>query len=306
MLRFLVRRFVFMLVSLVVATMIVFGLSRLAGDPRYLFLGGSYVTPETWEAWGKEFGLDKPLVVQYGIWLFKAVRGEFGKSLGTGYPAVYMIRLAIPATLQLASAAWVFSVVVGVLVGVLSAVKRGSLWDLAGRSFAVFGQALPPFWLGIMLILLFSVRLGWLPTSQRGGIEHYILPAITLGWLTAAGMARLVRSSMLEVLDSEYIKFVRSKGVHNWLVIWKHALKNALIAPLTYGAMIIAGFLTGSVVTETVFAWPGVGRLAVTAINNNDFTLMTAVVLIFTLIYLVIVFLLDIAYAYIDPRIRYR
>ena len=294
-----------MILSMILATMIVFGLSRLAGDPRYLYLGSSYVTQETWDAWGSEFGLDKPLVVQYGIWLSKAVRGEFGKSLGTGYPAIEMIRLAIPATLQLASAAWMFSVVMGVLVGVLSSVKRGSLWDMAGRTFALFGQALPPFWLGIMLILLFAVRLGWLPTSQRGGIDHYILPAITLGWLPAAGMARLVRSSMLEVLDSEYIKFARSKGVSNGLVIWKHALKNALIAPLTFGALIMAGFLTGTVVTETVFGWPGLGRLTVTAINNNDFTLMTAAVMIFTLIFLAIVFLLDIAYAYIDPRIRY-
>jgi peptide/nickel transport system permease protein len=243
--------------------------------------------------------------VQYGIWLVKAARGEFGKSLGTGYPALYMIRQAIPATLQLASAAWLFAVVVGVLVGVLSAVKRGTIWDLAGRTFALFGQALPPFWLGIMLILLFSVQLGWLPTSQRGGIDHYILPAITLGWLSAAGMARLVRSSMLEVLDSEYIKFARSKGVGSWLVIWKHALKNALIAPLTFGALILASFLIGTVVTETVFVWPGLGRLTVTAINNNDFTLMTAAVMIFTLVFLVVVFLVDIAYAYIDPRIRY-
>jgi len=287
------------------ATLIVFGLSRLAGDPRYLYLGSSYVTKETWDAWGREFGLDKPLVVQYGIWLSKAVRGEFGKSLGTGYPAIDMIRRAAPATLQLASAAWIVSIVTGVLVGVVAAVKRGSLLDLAGRSFAFFGQALAPFWLGLMLILLFSVRLGWLPTSQRGGLDHYILPAITLGWLPAAGMARLVRSSMLEVLDSEYIKFARAKGVGEWLVVWKHALKNALIPPLTFGAMTLAGFLTGTVVTETVFAWPGLGRLTVTAINNNDFSLMTAAVLIFTVIYVVVVFLIDIAYAYIDPRIRY-
>lgn len=306
MLRFVARRFVFMIVSIIGATLIVFGLSRLAGDPRYLFLGTSYVTPEIWEAWGKEFALDKPLVVQYGIWLSKAVRGDFGKSLGTGYPAIDMIRRAIPATLQLASAAWVFSIVTGVLLGVLSAVKRGTLLDLGGRSFALFGQALPPFWLGIMLILVFAVRLGWLPTSQRGGIDHYILPAITLGWLSAAGMTRLVRSSMLEVLDSEYIKFARAKGVVGWIIIWKHALKNALIPPLTFAALILAGFLTGTVVTETVFVWPGLGRLTVMAINNNDFTLMTAAVMIFTVIFLVVIFLVDIAYAYVDPRIRFR
>jgi ABC-type dipeptide/oligopeptide/nickel transport system permease component len=150
------------------------------------------------------------------------------------------------------------------------------------------------------------VRLGWLPTSQRGGPDHYILPAITLGWLASAGMTRLVRSAMLEVLDSEYIKLARAKGVGQMSIIWKHAFRNALIPPLTFAALLLGGYLTGTVVTETVFAWPGLGRLAVTAINNNDFTLMTASVMIFTVLYLIVVFMVDIAYALIDPRIRYR
>jgi peptide/nickel transport system permease protein len=155
-------------------------------------------------------------------------------------------------------------------------------------------------------MLLFAVRLGWLPSGQRGGIDHYILPAVTLGWLASAGMLRLVRSSMLEVLDSEYIKFARSKGVGSWLIIWKHALKNALIPPLTFGALLLAAFLTGTVVTETVFAWPGLGRLTVTAITHNDFPVMTGAVLVFVLIYLGTVFFIDLAYAYLDPRIRYQ
>ena len=303
--KFVLRRFFFMFFSIIGSTMVVFTLSRLAGDPRYLYLGGSYVNQETWDAWGREFGLDKPLVAQYGIWLSKALRADFGKSLTTGYPAFDMIRRALPATLQLASAAWVFVMLTGIPLGVLSAVKRGSVLDLGGRTFALFGQALPPFWLGIMLILLFSVQLGWLPTSQRGGIDHYVLPAITLGWLASAGMLRLVRSAMLDVLDSEYIKLARAKGVGGVVVIWKHALRNALITPLTFAALLLAGFMTGTVVTETVFAWPGLGRLAVTAIENNDFSLMTAAVLVFTIIYLVLIFLVDIAYAFVDPRIRY-
>jgi peptide/nickel transport system permease protein len=217
-----------------------------------------------------------------------------------------MIRQRIPATLQLAGAAWLFVLATGLPLGVLSAVKRGGIWDYAGRAFALFGQALPPFWLGIMLMLLFAVQLGWLPSGQRGGLDHYVLPAITLGWLASAGMLRLVRSSMLEVLDSEYIKFARSKGVGKALIIWKHALKNALIPPLTFGALLLAAFLTGTVVTETVFAWPGLGRLTVTAITHNDFPVMTGAVLVFVILYMGTVFLIDVAYAYLDPRIRYQ
>lgn len=306
MLRFAGRRFIFMIFSVIGATVIVFSLSRLAGDPRNLYLGVGTTTKEQYDAWGKKFGLDKPVIVQYFIWLSKAIRLDFGESLLTGYPAFTRIRTHIPATLQLATGAWIFALMVGVPLGIFSAVKRGTIWDLAGRTFALLGQALPPFWLGIMLILLFSVNLGWLPTSQRGGLDHYILPSITLGWIAAAGILRLVRSSMLEVLDSEYVKFARAKGVSNWTVITKHALKNAAIPPLTFSALLLAAFLTGTVITETVFAWPGLGRLVVIAINNNDFPVMTGAVLVITVMYVSVVFLLDMTYAFIDPRIRYR
>ena len=176
---------------------------------------------------------------------------------------------------------------------------------MIGRTFAVFGQALPPFWLGIMLILIFAAQLEWLPPGQRGGPSHYILPAVTLGWLASAGMMRLMRSAMLEVLDSEYIKLARAKGVGSNIVIWKHALKNALIPPLTFAALIMAGFIAGTVVTETVFAWPGLGYMTVQAIINNDFPVMTTAVMVFTILYLSVVFLVDVLYALIDPRIRY-
>jgi peptide/nickel transport system permease protein len=262
------------------------------------------ITPEIWEQWGRDFGLDKPLPVQYWIWLKDAVQLDFGESIQTGHQAFETIKEKVPATLQLAGAAWVFALMVGIPLGVLSATKRSSAFDLSGRTFALFGQALPPFFLGLMLILIFSVTLGWLPTSQRGGWEHYILPMVTLGWLPAAAVLRLVRSSMLETLDSEYIKLARAKGVANWKVIWKHAFKNAAIPPLTMSALILASFLTGTVVTETVFAWPGLGRLVVTAINNNDFPVMTGAVLVFTVLYVITVFLVDISYALIDPRIR--
>jgi ABC-type dipeptide/oligopeptide/nickel transport system permease component len=299
----LIRLFYAVLVAFA-TSIFVFAMAHKTGDPRTVFLT-TYTSQEQWDAWGERWGLDRPLIVQYGIWLGRAVRGDLGESLRALRPVKTIIIERIPATLQLAVSAAIFSVIVGVPLGVLSAVKRGSLLDYAGRTLALFGQALPPFWLGIMLILLFAVRIDWLPTSGRGGITHYILPSITLGWLTASGLLRIVRSSMLEVLDSEYIKLARAKGVSNRSVIWKHAFRNALLAPLTYAGLLLAAFITGAVVTETVFGWPGLGRLAVQSVNNNDFPTMTGIVLLFTVSYLGMNLLVDIAYAYIDPRIRY-
>ena len=305
LLRFAVRRFFYMIVVLVATTMLVFGLSRAAGDPRFLFMD-EYTSTESWEAWGKEMGLDRPLIVQYTIWLSKAMRGDFGVSLNQRRPVLDVIMQRVPATLQLSVGAYMFAVLVGVPLGVLSAVKRGTLLDYVGRTFALFGQALPPFWLGIMLILIFAVQLQWLPTSRRGGIDHYILPTITLGWVAASGFLRLLRSAMLEVLDSEFVKLARAKGVSGTSVVWKHAFRNAILAPLTYAGLLLAGFMTGTVVTETVFAWPGLGRLAVQSVYDNDFPLMTGVVLIFAGMYVAVAFIVDVAYAYVDPRIRYQ
>lgn len=310
---FILRRLVFMVLTVIAATMIVFSMSRLQGDPRYLFLASAQASTEAWDAWGKEWGLDKPLPLQYFIWLGKAMTGDFGKSLKSGYESTEMIRIFAPASIQLGLAAWVFVLITGVPIGVLSAVKRGSMWDLIGRTFAVFGQALPPFWLGIMLILIFSVQLELLPPGTRGNenigflerLTYLVLPAITLGWLASAGLMRLVRSSMLEVLDSEFVKLARAKGVGTTSVIWKHAFKNALIPPLTFAALIMAGFIAGTVVTETVFAWPGLGFMTFQAIINNDFPVMTTAVMVFTLLYVSMVFIVDILYAFVDPRIRY-
>jgi peptide/nickel transport system permease protein len=293
-----------MVVTVFVVTAVIFGLSRARGDPRLVLLDDN-TTQETWDAWGREMGLDRPIVVQYFVWIGKAVQGDLGKSLWEKRPVTDSIKKRIPATLQLGGAAWVFAIGLGVPLGVLSAVKRGSVWDYLGRFTATFGQALPPFWLGIMLILFFAVQLQWLPIGRRGGLDHLILPAITLGWLAAAGILRLVRSAMLEVLDSEYIKLARAKGVPRWKVVWKHAFKNAMLVPLTYAVLILSGFLTGTVVTETVFSWPGLGRLAVTAINANDFPLMAGTVLVGTLLFVSANFLLDVTYALIDPRIKF-
>lgn len=311
---FVIRRLVFLVMAIIAATLFVFALSRLQGDPRNVMLNVGYVSPEQWEQWGKDLHLDKPLVIQYFIWIGKGVfQGDFGYSLKTGQPVMQMVVGFAPASLQLGLAATLFVLITGIPIGMLSAVKRGTIWDVIGRTFAVFGQALPPFWLGIMLILIFSVNLDWLPSGTRGHdatnflerLSYFIMPMVTLGWLASAGLMRLVRSSMLEVLDSEFVKLARAKGVGANSVVWKHAFKNALIPPLTFSALILVGFIGGTVVTETVFAWPGLGQMVYTAVINNDFPLMTGGVLVLTVAYVLVVFVIDILYAVIDPRIRY-
>ena len=301
--RFLIRRLIAGLVVIVLVSFLVFSMSRLAGDPRLLYTDG-YTTADSYEELGRQLGLDKPFVVQYGLWMADAVRGDFGVSLSARTSAMNVIRVRIPATLELTAGAIVFALITGVPLGVLSAVKRGTVWDYVGRTFALFGQAIPPFWLGIMLILIFAVQFDLLPTSRRGDWSHYVLPSITLGWVASAGFLRLVRSAMLEILDSEYVKFARAKGVSLQIVIWKHALRNSLIPPLTFAGVLMGAFLTGAVVIETVFGWPGLGSLAVQAVLNNDFPVMTGVVMIFAAIFVFANFLVDILYAYVDPRIR--
>ena len=305
MTKFVVRRLIYSVVVVFAIMTFVFFLSRLSGDPRELYLSTVSVSKDTWETWGREMGLDKPLATQYFIWVGRAVRGDFGNSVRDQVDAKLVVLRRIPATAQLAISAFVLSIVVGLPLGVLSALRRETIWDYGARFFALFGQALPAFWVGIVLVLIFSVELRWLPTGRRGDWTHYVLPSVTLAWYNAAAVTRLVRSSMLDVLDSEYVRFARAKGVDGRVVIWKHAFRNSMIPPLTYAGVIFAAFLTGTVVTETVFAWPGLGGLAIQAVLNKDYPVITGVVLFFTLIYLLMNFLVDISYALLDPRIRY-
>jgi peptide/nickel transport system permease protein len=311
MMQFLVRRLVFSAFALIGATLLTFALSWWAGDPRYLYAqeGGYGITQERWDDLGRELGLDKPLVWRYFVWLGNIVKGNWQDSLIDRKSVFDKVMVSLPVTLRLALASFVFATIVGVPLGVLSAVKRGSLLDMIARGFALFGQALPVFWLAIMLILLFSVRLKWLPTGTLGeGLfpwKYYILPTITLGWIAAASYLRLVRSAMLEILDSEFIKLARAKGVSTNTVIWKHGFRNALIAPLTFSALLLTGFITGAVVTESIFAINGLGRLAFGSIQDNDFPVMVAVVMVFTSFYVIMNFITDMLYALIDPRIRY-
>ena len=300
---FFLRRLTYSVILLLATTIFVFIMSRQSGDPRHLFLS-EQSTQEEWEAWGVELGLDKPLWQQYVIWLGNAVTGDFGESIRQRKPSLDVVIERIPATLELALGSFLFSVITGIPLGVLSALKRGSLLDYIGRTFALVGQAAPVFWLGIVLVLIFSVNLGWLPVARRGGWEHYILPSVTLGWLFASSFLRLTRSAMLEVLDSEFIKFARAKGVDNNVVIWKHAFRNALLPSLTYAGLLLAGLITGAVITETIFSWPGLGSLAVTAVLQLDFPVLTAVVFVITLAYAGMALFIDLLYAVADPRIR--
>ncbi len=309
--RFLFRRFVFAIFALVGATLVTFALSRMAGDPRLLYAqeGGYGITPERYEQLGKELGLDKPLIWQYGVWLGNILRGNWQDSLIDRKPVLDKIMQRWPNTLKIGLAAWIFATLIGVPLGVMSSVKRGTVWDYLGRGFALLGQALPVFWIAIMAILIFSVRLGWFPSGTLGenniSVRHFILPTVILGWAPAASYLRLVRSAMLEVLDSEFVKLARAKGVSNVKVIWKHAFRNAMIAPLTFSALLLIGFINGAVVVETIFSIPGIGRLAFDAINNNDFPIMVGTVMVFTFMFVTMNFIADVLYAYIDPRIRY-
>jgi peptide/nickel transport system permease protein len=302
--RFILTRVGQAILTLLLLSVAVFLSVKLTGDPAVYMLGPEQGRIE-YEMMRKQLGLDRPIVVQYADFLSDIVRGDFGKSHFLERPAREVLLERLPATIQLAAAAFVLAVAVGVPLGILSAVKRDTVFDNFGKLFATMGIATPNFWIAIMLILLFGAILGWLPTYGRGGLDHFILPAFVLGWSAMAGMVRLGRSSMLDVLDSEYVKFARVKGLSERMVVWKHALKNAVIPLLTFGGLTLAGLLNGSVAIEVVFAWPGIGRLMLEGISRRDFPIIQATVLVAGLFYIVTALLVDILYAYVNPRIRY-
>lgn len=313
--RFLIRRAVFSILTLWGVTILVFILSRLGPDPLLVYVrDSSYgISPETIAALKEKWGLDRPLLVQYVKWVSALLQGDLGDSVAAQRSVVLIIKEKVPATVQLAAIAWVMATAPGVAFGVLSAVKRSTAWDYIARSIALIGQATPSFWLALVMILVFSVQLDWLPSATRGDptdpfmerLKHFVMPSVVLAIGPWAAYMRLTRSSMLEVLDTEFVKLARAKGVGNTIVVWKHALRNALIQPLTVSAVVLASFITGAVFVETVFAWPGIGRLAVQATLDNDFPILAGVVLMFGIAYLALNFLADLAYAVVDPRIRY-
>ena len=302
---YLLRRLWQSLLVLFGVSVVVFLILHLTGDPAALLLPPD-ATADDISNFRIAMGFDDPVAVQYLRFLKGALRGDFGESLRHGEPAMALVVERLPATFQLAGAGLLIALCLAIPTGILSAVRRNTTVDYVSTVVALLGQAMPTFWLGIMLILVFSVRLNWLPSSGRGGLEHLLLPAITLGLFTTARITRLTRSGMLEVLGQDYIRTARAKGVGEPPVVWKHALKNASIPIVTIVGIELGTLLGGSVITETIFAWPGVGRLSVQAIFNRDYPVVQSAVFLLASTFVIVNFLVDIIYTYLDPRIRYR
>lgn len=304
MVRFLALRLASSAFALLIITMIVFALSQLSGNPVDALLPDD-ATEEQIQSFVREWGLDRPVWEQYLTFLGNAVQGNFGTSLKwPGENAMGFVLDRLPATLQLGGLAILISVVIALPLGIAAAVYKDSAIDRGAQIFALLGQSMPNFWLGIVLIWVFSVWLGWLPTSGMGGFAHIVLPAIAIAWFQISALARLTRSAMLEVLDAEYIKLARIKGVPEWIVIWKHALRNAAIVPLTYFGILAASILTGSVVIETVFSWPGMGWVAIEAIRGRDFPVVQAVIIAYAIIYMISNLFVDLLFVLVSPGAR--
>lgn len=302
--RYILKRLAQTLVTIWIVTLVVFMLTRITGDPVDLLLSPD-ASAEDRAVARKAWGLDQPVYVQYWRYASGMMRGDFGTSIKWDEPTLNIFLERFGATVQLATFAMVVSATFGITIGVLSAKAPGGKIDTFGRAWALAGQSMPTFWVGIMLILIFAVWLRVLPTSGTGDFRHLILPGFTLGWYSMAAFTRLARSAMLNVLDSEFIKMCRIKGLPERLVVWKHAVKNASLPILTLFGVQFVQFLSGSLVTETVFAWPGVGRLAVWSVYSRDYPVVQTIVVIVSSGYLFVNLFIDILYAYIDPRIRY-
>jgi peptide/nickel transport system permease protein len=302
--RFIVKRLGYAVLSLLLLSLTIFLLVRLTGDPSVLLVEPG-ASKDDLAAVRLQLGLDRPIWVQYGQFMSSLARGDLGHSFYYRTPVLELYLSRLPHSLMLAVAAMAFSLLVGIPSGILAAVRVNQWWDSAGKIFALLGLSLPSFWVGLVMILFFSVYLGWLPSSGSGTVLHVIMPAFALGWYFAAAHMRLTRSAMLEVLGSEYVKLARLKGLPEALVIGKHAFKNALIPVLTLAGINLVIMVNVAVVVETVFAWPGVGRLLFEGISFRDFPVVQATVLIGGAMIVVVNFFVDVLYAVIDPRIRY-
>jgi ABC-type dipeptide/oligopeptide/nickel transport system permease component len=302
--RYIIGRVLQSIVSIVVVSIVVFALVRVSGDPITIMMPAEASKADI-ELMRASLGLDRPWPVQYWRFLSRVVQGDFGKSVRFRRPALDLIAERYAATFELGGLAVLVVIVVALPVGVYSAVRRGTTLDYAARAFAALGQAVPPFWLGLVLVLIFGVLLHWLPTSGRGTPLHVLLPGITLGWFAVAGLMRLTRSSMLDVLGSEYVKLARIKGLPERQVIWKHAFKNAALPVVTFAALLFVALLNGSIIVETVFGWPGLGLLVIEAVDSRDYPIVQAVVLFLSTMYIGVNLMVDILYAYLNPKIRY-
>ena len=303
--RYIAVRLLQTLLTVFLVATVVFLLARAQGNPADLLLPLE-ATQEDFARLEARLGLDKPLHVQFATFIGNAMRGDLGDSITEpGRGALDLVLVRLPATFQLAGVSLLIAAVIALPIGVLSSVRKDTLFDRFGKGLAILGQSVPAFWLGIVLIWVFAVQLGWFRTSGYLGPRDLILPAVTLGWYHVAVVMRLTRSGMLESLDAEYVKLARLKGIVEWRVVWQHALRNAAIIPLTYFGIILGALMTGAVVVETVFSWPGTGRLAIDAVRRRDYPVVQATVMVFTVIFVMANLLVDILHAYLDPRIRF-
>lgn len=302
---YIMRRLAMLVPILFGVSIIIFVMMRLVpGDPARQALGPE-ATGDQVALLRHQWGLDQPLPVQYLYWLKRAVQGDFGRSTVSRVPASQEIFTRFPATIELTVASMTVSIILGLVFGVAAAVKHNTLFDRSSMVVALIGVCTPSFWLGLMLMLLFSVKLGWLPSFGKGGIRHLILPALTLGTGASAIIARVTRSSMLEVLSEDYVRTARAKGLSERVVILGHALKNAFIPIITILGLEFGGLLSGAVITETVFAYPGLGLLLVNSINNRDFPIVQGALLLFAVQFVLVNLFVDVIYARVDPRIAY-
>lgn len=306
---YIIKRIAFFIPTFVAVSVLVFSIVHfLPGDPITWMLVDNplFVSEEVIAALTKHYGLDKPLYVQYFTWLGKLFVGDWGISMRTRAPVLLEISSRYMNTIELAMSAMVFSLIVGILAGVTSAVKQYSWFDRSSMFFALLGAAMPVYWTGLLFIWLFSVKFGWFPVSGGSGLNALVLPAVALGMARTATLARLTRSSMLEIMREDYIKTARSKGLKERVVIYKHALKNAMIPIVTVAGMSFGSMLGGTVITETIFTRSGLGRIAVESIWTHDLPMIQGVTIVYVIIFLSLNLLIDVFYAYLDPRIRYQ
>ena len=301
---YILKRLLQGVVAIVGALLIVFVAQRLSGDPVALMLPMD-AGEEEFAAMRAALGLDRPLPLQFAIFLGQALQGDFGQSYQWESAAMPLLLDRLPATLELALAGLVFALLLAIPLGVVSALHRGGIVDRAAKLFAMLGQAVPGFWIGLLLILFVAVELQWLPAFGRGGLSHLVLPAIALGWYPVAAMTRTLRSAMLDILDSDYVRMERAIGLPERWIVWRYALRNAMVPLVTMIGVYFANMLGGAFVIEVVFAWPGVGRAVVDAVFARDFPVVQAGVVLAAVVFVVVNLVVDLSYGLIDPRIRH-
>ena len=313
MLKYFLKRIIQVIPVLFLSSIIIFSLIRLIPGNPALLLAGPDALPEQIEIITKELGLDKPIISQYFIWISNILKGDFGKSIINGYPVFKLISLKFIATLELAVSGLIVSLLIAFPLGILSAIKRNGIIEKFTTIFVALGQAIPTFWLGILLVLVFSIKLRWLPPSGRIeftenpelALKLIILPAFTLGVYTASVLTRFLKTSVLEILTLDYVLTARAKGLSEWIVIFRHVIKNALIPFVTVLGLQFGAFLGGSVVTESIFDWPGLGRLMLQSIHTRDYPVLQGTILVVVFGFVIVNLIIDLLYSFLDPKIRY-